>query len=121
MSTFEEEFDQRCAEIEKRMKICKVIGGFQVIESPAEDGAFIKAWPPIFQTMRAAELFLEEFLGIYALCDPDSVYGASPTAESYEETARVWGDLARQGVANPREVARTFCALQPLHWFQPFH
>ena len=121
MSTYEEEFDQCCAEIEKRMQICSVVGGFQVIESPAEDGAFIKAWPPIFQTMRGAEWFLEEFLGIYALCDPDSVYGASPEAESYEETARVWGCLEQQGVENPREVARTFCALQPLHWFQPFH
>ena len=91
MSTFGEQYDQCCAEIEKRIQICKVVGGFQVIESPAEDGTFLKAWPPTFQTRRAAELFLEEFLGIYALCDPNGVYGASPAAERYEETARVWG------------------------------
>ena len=112
MSTAEEQFDQRCAEIARRMRVCTVAAGFQIIESHTVDGSFIKVWPPTFQTRRAAELFLEELLGIYALCDPYSVYGASPTAEHYEETARVWGSLERQGVANPRPLASVF-ALTP--------
>jgi len=120
MSTAEEQLDQCCAEIAKRMQICKVAAGFQVIESPTADGAFLKVWPPTFQTKRAAELFLEELVGLYAICDPEEIYGASPTAEHYEETARVWRSLEEQGVANPRELARAFCASLPAWWPKPF-
>ena len=97
MSTFEEQFDRCCAEIAKRMRVCTVAAGFQVIESPTADGSFLKVWPPKFQTRRAAEL--------------------------YVEIARVWGSLEQQGVANPRELARTFCARWPvyLHWLRPLH
>ena len=123
MSTFKEQFERSCAEIAKRMQISEVTAGFQILEAPAGDGAPFKVWPPTFQTKRAAELFLEELIGFYVICDPEEIYGSSVDPKSYEETARVWESLEQQGVANPRELARTFCASLPvyLRWLWPLH
>ena len=122
MNAFEEKLDQNRAAVAERMQICEVADGFRVIKSPDENGDFLKVWTGTFQTRRAAELFLEEFLDICVFCDPISVYGTSPISkEYYEETARVWGCLERQGVPNPRENACAFCALGSMYWFRPFH
>ncbi len=121
MSTAEKQFDQCRAAIAKRMQVCAVAAGFQVIESPTADGAFLKVWPPTFQTRRAAELFMEELTTFYAICDPAEIYGAGLEPELYEEVARVWGSLERQGVANPRELAKSFCARWPAWWPGPLH
>ncbi len=121
MSPAEKQFDQCCAAIAKRMRISEVTAGFQILEAPAGDGAPLKAWPPIFQTRRAAELFMEELIAFYVICDPEEIYGASVEPEFYEEIARVWRSLEQQGIANPRELARTFCARWPAWWPKPFH
>ena len=127
MSTFEKQFDQCCAEIAKRMQISEVTAGFQILEAPAGDGAPLKVWPPTFQTKRAAELFLEELIAFYVICDPEEFYGASTDAkycvEHFEEIATVWGSLEAQGIANPRKLACTFCARWPMffRWLEPLH
>ena len=53
----------------------------------------------------------------------DVVYAASAMGERDRLGADVWRSLEQQGVANPRELARAFCARLPvcLHWLWPLH
>ena len=120
--TVEQPANERRAEFAKRMHIMRAWNGsYHVLEIPGSDGEAIKAWPGPFNSMRAAELLLEDMIEPYAEGNLGTAFcplglGRGDLIANYEREGELVKLIEEHGgVSDPRGLARLLMQKQPWH------